>query len=274
MIALELVCLAIVVLYVAARFVRASDRGERMAFGARFAMLVLASFAGEDTVIRAYGYYAYASGWSARLDHVPVVIVLVWPVVIDSAAMLARAMAGAGASTLRVATLGAVIVLADASLIEPIAVRAGLWRWTEPGLFDVPLVGIVGWAFFAWAAILVLEHAVWRAGAFALVVVAPLATHALILASWWSVFRWTQGARSGTTAAALVWVLSLAMAIRIARARGSVRVPISELLLRLPGASFFFVLLATSSPDPALVAFAIAFAPPYMLGMLRAKKTS
>ena len=72
---------------------------------------------------------------------------------------LARAVLGAppahargSRSSSRVALLGAAIVLADASLIEPIAVRAGLWRWTEPGLFAVPLVGIVGWAFFAWAA--------------------------------------------------------------------------------------------------------------------------
>jgi hypothetical protein len=278
MIRLELVCLAIVLVYVASRLVRGCDRAGRLGFVARFVALSVASFIGEDTVIRAHCYYAYAPGWSVRLDRVPLVIVLVWPVVIDSAAMLARALAGddrsAGSRRLRVATLGAAIVLADASLIEPIAVRAGLWHWTEPGLFDVPLIGIVGWAFFAWAAIFVLESTrTIVARSVALVLVAPIATHALIVMSWWSIFRWTQGARSGAVAAALAWVVTLALAARIARARARARrrasggIPISELLLRLPGASFFFVLLTTTAPPPALVAYAVAFAPPYLVGI-------
>ena len=42
--------------------------------------------------------------------------------------------------------VGALIVLADASLIEPVAVASNLWAWTEPGLFAVPPIGILGWA--------------------------------------------------------------------------------------------------------------------------------
>ena len=95
MVGLELVCLAIVATYVLARLARAGDAAARHAFTVRFAALAVASFVGEDTVIRAYGFYAYATGWSARLDQVPLVIVLVWPVVIDSAATLARAVLGA-----------------------------------------------------------------------------------------------------------------------------------------------------------------------------------
>ena len=89
MIALELVCAAIVAIYVAARLVPVGA-GERRAFLARFAALALAAFVGEDSVIRVYGYYAYARTWSVWVDKVPVVIVLVWPVVIDSAAAARR----------------------------------------------------------------------------------------------------------------------------------------------------------------------------------------
>src|SRR5439155_24844517 len=114
----------------------------------RLALLVVASWIGEDSVIRVYGFYHYARGWALFVDQVPLAIVVIWPVVIDSAWGLARCLAaGARAQAL----LAAAFVLADASLIEPIAVRAGLWRWTEPGLFAVPPVGILGWALFAGA---------------------------------------------------------------------------------------------------------------------------
>jgi carotenoid biosynthesis protein len=290
MIGLELVCLAIVATYVLARLARAGDAAARHAFTVRFATLAVASFVGEDTVIRAYGFYAYATGWSARLDQVPLVIVLVWPVVIDSAASLARAVLGGGrAHAPRVALLGAAIVLADASLIEPIAVRAGLWRWIEPGLFAVPIVGIVGWAFFAWAAILVLERAP-AAARLAVVVLAPVATHVLVVASYWVLFRWIAGERSTGAATALVWGTSVVVSSMVARAsargRGLATVPLAELLLRLPGAAFFFVLLGMTSSAPrgfaapdlrayatpvaggfALLVYAAAFAPPYLTAL-------
>lgn len=295
---LEIVCLTIVASYVVARLLQASGGGQRRAFLGRFAVLAVASFLGEDSVIRAYGFYAYATGWSARLDHVPLVIVLVWPVVIDSAATLARALVtpiGGGkkhpslSDSVRVATLGAAIVLADASLIEPIAVRAGLWRWIEPGLFGVPLIGILGWAFFAWTTIMVFELA--RGPALAIVLaVAPIVTHALIIVSWWALFRWISGERSAVAAAGLAWGAAIVVATRTARdalaGRGLAVVPIGELLVRLPGALFFFVLLGMTayapsvfaSPDArvyaapdagllALAAYAAAFAPPYLTAL-------
>jgi hypothetical protein len=295
MIGLELVCVAIVVTYVLARLVRSESATDRHAFTVRFAALAVASFVGEDTVIRAYGFSSYATGWSSRLDRVPLVIVLVWPVVIDSAAALSRAVLGVSSaqrrrSASRVALLGAAIVLADASLIEPIAVRAGLWRWTEPGLFGVPLIGIMGWAFFAWAAILVLERAA-AAVRLAVVVIAPVATHVLVVASYWLLFRWTSGERSPALAAAFAWVTSFVLASMVGRAsargRGLATVPVAELLLRLPGAAFFFVLLGMTSAAPAtfaapdlrtyivpeagvvaLLAYAAAFAPPYLTALV------
>lgn len=290
MVLLELVCVAIVATYVVARLFRAGTEGNtpgggRAAFLARFAALSVASFVGEDSVIRAYGYYAYAPGWTVRVDQVPLVIVLVWPVVIDSAATLARAIIGTqgvdptrGSSPrLRIALLGAAIVLADASLIEPIAVRADLWHWTEPGLFAVPLIGIAGWALFTLNAILILEsRRTLGVRVLLLVALAPIATHGLIVATWWLFFRWVQGQRSGALAAGVAWALSLVIAIGIARAREAQvrRVPASELLLRLPGAAFFFVLLASgASPPLPLLLYAVAFAPPYLVGLARIVRT-
>ena len=64
--------------------------------------------------------------------------------------------------------------------------HAGLWTWTEPGLFAVPPIGIIGWAYFAGAAMACLDGA----RPVAAMVVAPLVTHVLLVASWWAAFKW------------------------------------------------------------------------------------
>jgi hypothetical protein len=254
MYALQAACAAIVAIYVIARLVRAHDR-PRVA--ARLALLVAASWISEDSVIRAYGFYHYDRGWALFVDEVPLAIVVIWPVVIDSAWQLARCLT----ANVRLQPLvAAAFVLADASLIEPIAVRAGLWRWTERGLFAVPPVGILGWALFAGACVALIE----RIGTVT-VLAAPLATHALLLASWWSALRWMNGDIAPWIAAATAWVVLAPIGAYIFRRRLGRRVPRIELLVRVPGALFFFALLAMHGRDArALIAWSLAFAPPYL----------
>lgn len=274
---LELLCLAIVVVYVALRLAR----GGGAAFVQRFVLLAIAGAISEDTLIRAYGYYGYSTSWSIAIDRVPLVVVLVWPVVVDSAAVLARAIVGERATALRTAALSSTIVLGDAALIEPVAVRAGLWRWTEPGVFGVPLVGIAGWAIFALVATLLLEQMRASVRA-AILVIAPIATHAAILASWWTLFRFTEKPLPEIAAVLVAWALAIGAATRTA----SVRLTMHALLMRAPGAIFFFVLLAQTiaapssfaEPWPAswsvppaaaalLVVYAVAFALPYLAAL-------
>ena len=123
MIPIQLTCLAIVLISLSMGLRQAESRTEYLR---RYGLLVLAAWVAEDSCIRCYGFYHYAPGWSLFVDQVPLAIVLIWPCVILSA----RELAG-------VPLIGAAIVLTDAGLIEPIAVQAGLWHWTEPGLFGV-----------------------------------------------------------------------------------------------------------------------------------------
>ncbi len=257
--ALELACFTIVLLYVALR-VRRADAPARVV--SRLALLAVAGWVGEDSVIRAYGFYSYSREWSVFLDRTPLLIVLIWPVVVDSAGELARRLVGARAAWLPI--VGGAIVLADASLIEPIAVHARLWSWTEPGLFDVPLVGILGWAFFATAALAWLERRDGRAHA-GVVLAAPIATHALLVSSWWIAFKWMNGPIASWAGVVAVWpVLALAGAVAW-RIQLRARVPLPVLAMRLPGAAFFFFLLALyGRDDTALVAWTLAFVPPYL----------
>ena len=121
MLALELACAAIVAVYVVAR---------REALPT-LALLAVAGFLGEDSVIRAYGFYFYSPRWHLFLDRVPLMIVA-HLADRDPLGLVAGAPPGAAPSALA-PLIGAGIVLADASLIEPIAVHAGLWTLDRAG---------------------------------------------------------------------------------------------------------------------------------------------
>ena len=271
--AIELSCAAIVALYMSLRLRGAGDT--KRAVVVRLLALCLAAWLGEDSVIRAYGFYSYAPGWSAFVDRVPLLIVAIWPVVIDSAHLLARRLARGGAY---VPLVGFGIVLADASLIEPIAVRAKLWVWTATrarALFDVPLVGVAGLAFFAAAAMATFEAcerrrapAWWDAAA---IVLAPLATHVALVVSWWLVFRWFGEATPTWTHAIVAWCLLGPTTAAVWRLRA--RVPLGAVMARAPGAAFFFAILAATARDRSdLIAYALAFAPPYLALALRRER--
>lgn len=259
MIALELVALLIVVAFV---LIRARTGPEPKRFLVRLALLVVASWVVENSVIHAYHFYVYNPDWTLFIHHVPLAIVLIWPVVIHSAWELAGYLLGERKRHL-VPLVGGLLVLADASLIEPIAVNSGLWHWTEPGVFDVPPIGIIGWAYYAALCMVIFERDhLFDAVA---IVIAPLGTHLLLLASWWGLFRWINQPLSPWPFVALAWLVSLSSAALSLRSGARMRVPPQDMLNRVPAALFFFVLLALDGrSETALVAYALAFAPPYV----------
>jgi hypothetical protein len=261
--AFQLVCVVVVAIYWGVRLARAGA-GDRHRVATRLAILSVAGWVGEDTVIRAYGFYGYAPSWWLILDRAPLLVACIWPIVIDSATQLARRIAPT-----RAVLAAAALVLADAALIEPISVRAGLWAWTRPGLFAVPPIGVVGWAMFAGAAAAFFDavdrrRAPWWVDA-GVIVVAPVATHAMLLAAWWGAFKWISAPLPEWVAVAVAWGGSAWLAWTALRRGVGARVPLAELLVRLPGAAVFFVLLAVSARGSvALVAWALAFVPPYL----------
>jgi uncharacterized membrane protein len=272
MIALQVICFLIVAAYL---IVRARRERRAVDLLARLAMLSVAAWIGEDSVIRAYGFYRYSDGWNLFIDRVPLAIIIIWPVVIHSAWDLARAFGGSRVGApWKVPLIAAALVLADASLIEPIAVESGLWRWSEPGVFAVPPIGILGWAFFAGACVMVME---WTGRALLALVVAPLFTHVLLVASWWTVLRWVSAALPAWPAVLLAWIAAALLAPRAFRSRA--RVPEVELWARLPGALFFFGLLALAflargQKVLPLGAYALAFAPPYLALLAQRRRTT
>jgi len=110
-------------------------------------MLVLAAygFALEAVAIRVFASHTYGGGWALAPLGVPVAVALVWAAVISSAMALAARM-GRPSPGARAAVAALVAVTLDL-LMEPVAVRVGLWRWTPAGPWlGVPIGNFVGWA--------------------------------------------------------------------------------------------------------------------------------
>lgn len=207
-----------------------------------YALLAAAGWLGEHTCIAWYDFYRYAPSWTGRVGHVPPLIPIIWPLVILSARAVVDALAPALGWRRPLAV--AALVVFDASLVEVIAVAAGLWRWAEPGHLGVPLIGILGWGFFAGAADVALT---WRPRWRPLGLVAAVAvTHALLVGAWWALFRWTaRGDQGDRVLIALVaCAVGLTVGALVVRARGRA-IDLTTAGPRMIAASLFVVTLAT-----------------------------
>jgi len=247
---------------------RSRREDEPAGFLLRFSLVCAASWLGEQTCITLYRFYAYSPQWHFFAGQVPLVVILAWPAVILSGRDLAAQMLGKGHRLLPWAA--AALVGSDAALIEPVAVNAGLWGWNEPGIFGVPPIAILGWAFFALGCNLWLgKHGEGRVSfreGLALLTLPALLAHALLLAAWWGALRWVNLAIPSALAAGCAWAVSLTLVWLAAKTGAGRRLNPRVLWLRLPAALLVYALLflAAGAP-PMLTSYALAFAPPYLL---------
>ncbi len=249
----ELACVAVVILTL---FVMARKYAAAEILGS-YAALAVAGWIGEQTCIELYRFYSYAPGWHLRVGHVPILVPLIWPLVILSARHVVDALFP---DLMRFrALLVAAVVVVDASLVEVVAVRAGLWSWAEPGHLAVPVIGILGWGYFAAGA----ELALMRRRPWLAIVLGPVVAHALILATWWGLFRWTLRGDLGVASSVAVAIAGALLFAAIVRARRAL--PLATAAPRMIAASLFFTLLVTTAPrDPYLWLHVAAVAAPYL----------
>jgi hypothetical protein len=257
----ELACVPVLAIALALTARRVGAR----ALATDYALLALAGFLGEESCIHLYDHYHYALGWHARIDEVPLLVPLIWPLVILSAREVRTALLPE-LDPWRGALAVFALVSLDASMVEIVAVRAGLWTWAEPGHLGVPILGILGWGFFAGAADLGMSR--WKGAArVAIVPFALLVAHALIVTSWWACFRWTLRGDLGVTSFVVLGGLSIlagARALELRRAGHMIALAVA--LPRVIAASLFFALLITTAPfEVALWLHVVAIAVPYVL---------
>ena len=270
---LQLTALALVAFYILFRII---DQAEPKQFLARFLLVAVACWVAEESCILLYKFYGYNRSWSLFLDQVPLLIILIWPVIIHSALELASQLLHPEHKFVPLAA-GA-IVCSDAALIEPVAVNAGLWSWSEPGIFHVPPIGILGWGYFAFCSTLMLQRAKRRdrsKGRTLLLLIFPIfGTHLLLLGTWWGALRWVNTTLNPLVAVGAAWIFSVALVYIILRRGTGRHVEKKTLLLRLPAALFVFLLLLLNAGGSGLlVVYALAFVPPYLTLMAQQYKS-
>ena len=211
----EIICAAILVVQFALTFKWAKHRGHT---ALTLFCVAAAAWITENSVIHLYEFYQYAPRWSLFVDQMPLMVVLIWPGVFGSS----RDLAGPPKSMVSNALLVGAIVISDAALIEPISVTYGLWSWNEPGIFQVPIIGILGWGIFAAGAQAWLhfarrrwQDALWPV--LAVLILAPLWTHAVLLILWWSSLRWLSAPLPSWSVVAAAWLIALPLAWYLSR---------------------------------------------------------
>jgi uncharacterized membrane protein len=107
--------------------------------------LVVYGYALEWTAIALFASHRYADGWQLAPLGVPLAVASVWAALILAALGLVGRL---GLSTrLHRAAAAALLGIALDLLMEPVAVRTGLWEWTPAGPWlGVPIGNFVGWA--------------------------------------------------------------------------------------------------------------------------------
>lgn len=208
--------------------------------------IFVAAWIGEASSVAVYGFYSYSEAWWFRVGGVPLLVPLIWPMVILSGRAVIRRLWPRLESAAPLA-VGA-IVFFDAAMVEVVAVRCGLWAWTEPGYLGVPLIGVVGWAIFAFAVTLLLRELAGR-GRWLLVLGAPALLHLLLYVSWWLYFRWFwRGDWFGLFAAVAAVLTLLALVVR---RRGRMEMNLAG--VRLIAGGIFIALLAATHPGAVRV---------------------
>lgn len=241
----------------------------------RLTLIATASWCAEETCILSYGFYSYCTNWRLSLLDVPILIMLVWPAVIQSAWDLASQIAARKVKLVPIIAAG--IVWTDAFLIEPVAVNAGLWHWNRPGIYHVPLIGLFGWAYFAYLCVLVFDlkdrKVVSSAFNRVSVVLPVLGSHLMLLCTWWALFKWIDTPLNTIFVAGIAWGLSICLSGAIFRSNLAFRIEKTTLLSRIPAAMFIFGLLAVpADTDRYLVIYAVAFVLPYLTLMVKQYK--
>jgi hypothetical protein len=261
---LELVALSIIAIYLVVYTLGQPEKG---AFFIRLVLVSAASWIAEESCILCYRFYSYSPTWTFFLADVPLLVIVIWPIIVHSAWDLASQMLQPGHRFVPLAA--AAIVLTDALLLEPVGVHIGLWSWKEPGIFEVPFIGILGWAYFSFLCMLYFGKGRRRSGTRRinpLIPVIPvLGTHLLLLITWWVAFRWVKITVDPRLAAGVAWMVSIFLVYAIMRNRTGTRVEKKTLWLRLMGALFLFTCLALNANDSKLlIVYGVAFAPPYL----------
>jgi len=264
MTALEAACVLAALLHAAIRFCCDVKPWRCLS---RLAALVVMAWLADDLAIRLYGLHAYAPGaWGVFIDRVPLGAAMLWGAMLESAWVLGRHIAGHESRYVPLAA--AVVILADAALVQPLGVAAGLWRWEAPGLLGVPLAAFAASAASGGVAIAMHEN-IRRRGRYAYwdpltIPAGVLAGHLAALAGWWALPPRTLGPIPQWPTLAGLAVVAVLLVVAASRAQR--RMGLRPLLERIPAAMLAAGLLAAhGGHKPALLACSLVVVTPWLV---------
>jgi hypothetical protein len=268
MLLIEFLIIAGVLIYVAGHTIKEQ---KPTLFLKQFLFTAVAAWMAEESSIRFYGTYAYSSVWNLIIVDVPLVVIVVWPALVHSAIALSSFFSTPNSCYVHLLAGG--IVLTDAMLIEPISAGFNLWQWHQPGLFGVPIIGILGWAYFTFFSTgffspLNLPGGI-KLNSPLMLVLAVIGTHLFLLVSYWAFFKWMITPINPILSAVVVWIGSAILFFLFAFTNIGDRVVLKPLLIRIPAAIFFFALLFVGKNPLPLIIYCLAFIPPYIAMMVR-----
>lgn len=260
----EGLCVVVILLTLAAMARFSTDERGVRGLLSDYALLALAGFVGEETSITFYQHYTYAPDWHARVMDVPVLVPLIWPLVILSAREV-RASLFPDAKGLQRAALLGVFVTIDASLMEVLATRAGLWSWSEAGYLEVPLLGMLAWGLFA-ASVDALLDALRGPARLLVIPGSVVLAHSLICMTWWYGLRWVLREDFSAPGIVAVLLLSVVASVYAWRLRKRRTLPARVVFPRLAAALVFVALfLSTAATSWPHWVHLLAIAAPYCL---------
>lgn len=251
------------------------DRFTTIQFVVAYLMIAVSGGVCENTCIWWYDFYHYNQEvWYAYVGAMPIEVTIIWPQVIFGSHRLMRENFGLQGVTL--AAVGASEVFGLAYFVEIVCVSRGFWTWTKSNIMGVPIIGVIGWAVFAFCAFLTLE--VMRKDrplSVLPVLCLPLlsmgAVHATVIALWQCGFAYVSEidlSENLVCAGSLVGSLGMMAAVALFPVRSWVNLRVSQEIPRLVAAGLLFYTLLKGSPSWQQIVISVAFALPY-LGCLR-----
>jgi len=120
-------------------------RDEIPKFWIIFATIGISACIAENSSIWMYEYYYYLPGWVVMLGYLPLSVTIIWPTLLLAEASFIRKLELPSHLHFPLAFSD---ILLQGFMVEVCCTSVHLWEWRDSNIWNVPAIGIIGWALF------------------------------------------------------------------------------------------------------------------------------
>ena len=218
----------------------------------------------ENSVIILYDFYWYNERvWTVMAGVMPLEVTLIWPQVIFTTYRLMKE--SFGLQSWKLAFIGSMEVFGLAYFVEICCVSRGFWSWSKSNFAGVPIIGVLGWAFFAFCALIAL-YQLEKGNVWAIVslpVYSVLVVHSGVLLLWYCGFWYISDIEIPVSYVAFGSLVSLpVLLIQIRHLRNKIQITVVQEFPRICAALVLsYTLLRGNPPLELLVLTAVLLIP-------------